>query len=141
MERSRRTRVLVEGSSDLRRRLCLRVEERRDVEVLEEPDCGLIMLKMRETAKNGLFHIGELLVTEAKVRVAGAVGIGIIAGDRPEAARELAIVDAAFNAGMDEVAEWEALLLEEEKRISRRESIEASRVALTKVAFESMDSA
>jgi alpha-D-ribose 1-methylphosphonate 5-triphosphate synthase subunit PhnG len=141
MNRSRRTRILIEGSPELRRELCRQVEESRRVATVDESGCALVMLKLRETARNGLFYIGELLVTEAKVRVEGAIGIGIVSGDRPEAARELAVVDAACNAGLAEVSEWEDLLLEEEKRIARRESVEASRVALTKVAFESMDKA
>jgi alpha-D-ribose 1-methylphosphonate 5-triphosphate synthase subunit PhnG len=97
------------------------------------------MVKMRETAKNSLFYIGELLVTEAKVQIQGRMGIGIIAGDAPEAARELAIVDAAYNARLDETEGWEKLLVEEELRISRWKAEEAARIARTKVDFESMD--
>jgi alpha-D-ribose 1-methylphosphonate 5-triphosphate synthase subunit PhnG len=97
------------------------------------------MIKARETAKNGLFYIGELLVTEAKVQVEGRIGIGIIAGDEPEAARDLAIIDAAFNAGLEEASGWDERLLEEEARMLRREMDEAARVGRTRVVFESMD--
>jgi alpha-D-ribose 1-methylphosphonate 5-triphosphate synthase subunit PhnG len=141
MDRSKRTRILVEGSPELRRELCRRVEASRRVEDIEEPGGALVMLKLRESARNGLFYIGELLVTEAKVRVEGVVGIGVVSGDRPEAARELAVVDAACNAGLAETADWDPLLVEEAGRIERREAVEASRVALTRVAFESMDRA
>lgn len=99
------------------------------------------MVKSRETAKNSLYYMGELLVTEAKVQVEGHIGLGIIAGDEPEAALELAIIDAAFNAGLEELAAWEPKLLEEEARISQRERNEAARVERTRVAFESMDRA
>ena len=139
MERSRRTRILIEGSPELRIELSRRVAERRSIAVVDEPRGGLSMIKMRETAKNGLFFIGELLVTEAKVQIEGRIGIGIIAGDEPDAARHLAIVDAAYNAGLAETGEWESLLVEEEARIEGRERAEAARVARTKVAFESMD--
>lgn len=139
MERSRRTRILVEGSPELRHRLGSQVAARRSVATVDDPRGALVMIKARETAKNGLFYLGELLVTEAKVQVEGRIGIGIVAGDEPEAARELAIIDAAFNAGLEEAAEWEAALLEEEARILRREGIEAARIARTKVDFESMD--
>ena len=139
MERARRTRILIEGSPELRQELCRRVETRRAVATVDEPRGGLVMIKMRETAKNGLFYIGELLVTEAKVMVEGHIGIGIIAGDRSEAARELAVIDAACNARLEETLEWEGLLAEEEERIALREAAEAARIAKTRVRFESMD--
>jgi alpha-D-ribose 1-methylphosphonate 5-triphosphate synthase subunit PhnG len=97
------------------------------------------MLKMRETARNGLFYMGELFITEAKVSIEGSIGLGMIAGDDREAARELAIVDAAYNAGLAESGEWERLLVEEEANIARREAVEAARVARTRVTFDSMD--
>jgi alpha-D-ribose 1-methylphosphonate 5-triphosphate synthase subunit PhnG len=139
MERSRRTKILVEGSPELRRELSLAVSNRRPVATVDEPRGGLVMIKARETAKNGLFYIGELLVTEAKVQVEGRIGIGIIAGDEPEAARDLAIIDAAFNAGLEEASGWDERLLEEEARMLRREMDEAARVGRTRVVFESMD--
>ncbi len=139
MERARRTRVLIEGSPELRRALSRSVEELRPVTTVEEARGGLVMMKMRETAKNSLFYIGELLVTEAKVQIDGHIGIGIIAGDHPEAARELAVIDAAFTAGLQEASRWEALLAAEESRIAGREALEASRIDRTRVSFESMD--
>lgn len=138
MDRARRTRILIEGSSELRRELSALITSRRPVLAVDEPRGGLVMVKARETAKNGLFYIGELLVTEAKVQVEGRIGLGIIAGDDPEAARELAIIDAACNAALEESAGWDALLIEEERMIALREATEAARIA-TKVAFESMD--
>ena len=97
------------------------------------------MMKMRETSKNSLFYIGELLVTEAKVQIEGRIGIGIIAGDDPEAAFDLAIIDAAFNAGLEESSRWEQLLAAEESRIAGRQALEAERIDRTRVSFESMD--
>lgn len=139
VERARRTKILIEGSPELRRELARRVEERRAVLVVDDPRGALVMVKARESAKNSLFYIGELLVTEAKVQVEGCIGIGIIAGDESEAARDLAIIDAAFNAALEESSMWEPLLLEEEARIHSRMADEAARIALTRVAFESMD--
>jgi len=139
VERSRRTRILVEGASELRRSLSLRVAERRVVTIVDDPRSALVMVKARETAKNGLFFIGELLVTEAKVQIEGRIGIGIIAGEAAEASLDLAIIDAAFNAGLDEVEGWDSLLADEERRIQAREGAEAALVARTKVVFESMD--
>ena len=139
MDRTRRTRILIEGDPQLRRELSARVEGRRSISVVEEPRGGLVMLKLRETAKNSLFYMGELLVTEAKVQIEGRMGLGIIAGDDPEAARDLAVIDAACNAGVPETGEWEGLLLAEEERIAVREAQESARIARTTVDFESMD--
>ena len=97
------------------------------------------MLKLRETARKSLFYLGELLVTESKVQIAGSIGIGILAGDNPEAARDLAVIDAAYNAALAETTAWESLLLEEDERIAEREEEAARLVARTRVAFESMD--
>jgi alpha-D-ribose 1-methylphosphonate 5-triphosphate synthase subunit PhnG len=133
--RSRRTRILIEGSSELRRKLSGIVGSRRTIAAVEDPRGALVMVKARETSKNTLFYIGELLVTEAKVQVEGKIGIGIIEGDRPEAALELAVIDAALLA----TEGWEELLLEEEAAILRREALEAARIARTRVSFESMD--
>lgn len=67
------------------------------------------------------------------------MGIGIIAGSEPEAARELSIIDAACVARLPEAAAWEPRLLEEESALAARDLEESSRVARTRVAFESMD--
>jgi len=71
VERARRTKILIEGSAELRRELARRVEGRRSVLVVDEPRGALVMVKARESAKNGLFYLGELLVTEAKVQIEG----------------------------------------------------------------------
>jgi alpha-D-ribose 1-methylphosphonate 5-triphosphate synthase subunit PhnG len=139
MERSRRTRILIQGAPELRRELCRLVSNRHSTAAVDDPRGGLVMIQARETAKNGLFYLGELLVTEAKVQIEGRIGLGIIAGDDREAARELAVIDAAYNAGLEETSGWDAMLIEEEARILSRERAEAERVARTKVAFESMD--
>ena len=139
MERSRRTRILIQGSPELRRELCRLVLSRHSNAAVDDPRGGLVMIQARETAKNGLFYLGELLVTEAKVQIEGRIGLGIIAGDDREAARELAVIDAACNAGLEVTSGWDARLIEEEARILNRERAEAERVAKTKVAFESMD--
>jgi alpha-D-ribose 1-methylphosphonate 5-triphosphate synthase subunit PhnG len=139
MNRERRTRILVRGSASLRGRLAAAIEEAYSVEELADADEGLVMIKARETARGCLYYLGELLVTEAKVRVRGATGLGIIAGFDAEAARALAVIDAACNASLPEAVGWEALLLDEESAIAARDEEEAGRVARSRVEFESMD--
>jgi alpha-D-ribose 1-methylphosphonate 5-triphosphate synthase subunit PhnG len=139
MKRARRTRILIRGSPELLERLCAQIESAHEAFEIERPNEGLVMLKLQESAKNELFYIGEFLITEAKVQVEGAIGIGMAAGFEPKLARRLAIVDAAANASLPETASWDELLSEEETRIAARDAEEAARLGRTLVNFESMD--
>lgn len=58
---------------------------------------GLAMLPMRDTVQGTDFHLGEVLVAEAHVRLlsTGAEGYGMIVGRDLERAMAMAIVDAA----------------------------------------------
>jgi len=138
MTRRRRTRILAAGDPSLRRRLAEEIARAHDVVEIERGRQALVMLKLRESGRGGLFYAGEYLVSEAKARIGGAIGIGLIAGEDTEAAWDMALVDAAFNAGLPEPRGWEQLLLEEESRIEAREAEEAGRIAATAVNFESM---
>lgn len=139
MTRRRRTEVLIEGDPTLRVRLAREVRDRHQVEILEPASPGLVMLKMRESARRGLFYLGEMTTTEAKVRVAGAVGLGIIAGDEPEAALDLAIIDAACVAALPLTAGWDAVLEAADEARRREAGLEAASVLQTRVDFQIMD--
>ncbi|QGG91075.1 phosphonate C-P lyase system protein PhnG [Agrobacterium sp. MA01] len=58
---------------------------------------GLAMLPMRDTVKGTDFHLGEVLVAEAHIRLRsnGTEGYGMIVGRDLERAMAMAIVDAA----------------------------------------------
>ena len=79
------------------------VREKYEIKVIEEPNQGLVMIKMRETAQKELFYLGEVLVTEAKVYVNGALGMGIVKGENEELAMNLAIIDGAYKANIEEL--------------------------------------
>ena len=97
------------------------------------------MMRLRDSARKDAFFLGEVLVTEAKVRIGGTLGLGLIRGDRPEEARRLAVVDAAFNAGSPLLSDWLPLLEEEERRIADRLDREAAAVLETRVDFSTME--
>lgn len=139
MKRRDRTEILIKGNVDLSRKLCKEIESKYEIKKIEEPNYGLTMLKMRESAKKSLFYIGEVLVTEAKVYVNGVVGIGIVTGDKEELAYNLAVIDGAFNAMVPEVEVWKSLLIEEKKKIQESELIEDRKIMKTKVDFTTMD--
>ncbi|HEY5563015.1 MAG TPA: phosphonate C-P lyase system protein PhnG [Clostridiaceae bacterium] len=67
MNRKRRTEILIKGSSEIAKKLSYEIEEKYIVEIVEEPNYGLVVVKLRESANRTLFYIGEVLVTEAKV--------------------------------------------------------------------------
>jgi len=139
MKRKRRTRILVEGDPALRRQLAEEINAAHETVELEQPENGLIMITLRETARRSMFHLGEVMATECRVEVNGVIGLGIIAGDDPEAARDLAIIDGAYNAGLPECASWLELLEAEERRLAQVRVAEETRLLETRVRFETMD--
>lgn len=70
--------------------------EKYSIEEIIPPHLGLVMIKKRETAKQSLFYIGEILVTETKVRFGDKIGLGLVKGDNPDLSRALAIFDLAY---------------------------------------------
>ena len=70
-----------------------------DITVLENRT-GLVMLPMRDTAQGTHFHLGEVLVAEARVTGAGQEGYGMRRGRDLEAAMAMALVDLIIAAGI-----------------------------------------
>ena len=71
---------------------------------------GLVMLPCRDTVHGTLFHLGEVLIAEAEVQRDGLTGYGAILGRDLEGALAVALVDLAWQAGID--AERVAAFLE-----------------------------
>lgn len=139
MNRRRRTKILIEGDQQLAMELADSILAKYEWNEIVSPRYGLTMVKMRETAQNSLFYIGEVLVTEAKAEIGDAIGIGIVAGMEDELARQLAVIDAAYAANLPETSEWLPILEEAEKNLIVQKAREQARNAQTKVSFETMD--
>ncbi|WP_019155345.1 phosphonate C-P lyase system protein PhnG [Robertmurraya massiliosenegalensis] len=139
MKRRRRTEILINGSRTLVEQLANTISDNYEVKVIQEPDHGLVMMKVRETSKKTLFYPGEVFVTECKVQVEGAIGMGIVIGDHLDFAYKLAIIDAAFEANLIETYAWIELLENEENQIVQSRRLEEQSVLKTKVQFETMD--
>ncbi len=71
----------------------------RDVQVLRNRT-GLVMLPYTDSRKGTLFHLGEVLVAEALVRLGTAQGYALCVGRDQEQALAVAILDAALRAGL-----------------------------------------
>jgi alpha-D-ribose 1-methylphosphonate 5-triphosphate synthase subunit PhnG len=138
VNRKRRTEILIKGSSEIAKIISLEIEEKYIVKVVEEPNYGLVMVKIREGAKRTLFYIGEVLVTEAKVLIQGKLGIGIVSGNNSELAYNLGVIDAAYNASLEETKSWEEILVSEEIKIKKERNKREAKTLMTKVNFENM---
>ena len=139
MNRRRRTEILIKGNDDLHKKLAAQIKNRYEINIVERPENGLVMIKMRETARRQLFYLGEVLVTEAKVSIDGNLGMGIVCGDNEELALNLAIIDAAYKCRLEETETWEQILINEENIIKEKLDQEADKILKTKVDFRTMN--
>lgn len=139
MNRRRRTEILIEGSRHFAKELTKEIDQKYEIQILSEPRHALTMMKVRETAKRSLFYLGEVLVTETKVQVNGHIGIGIVAGHEEALSYELAVIDAAFEAALEETSYWPVLFEIEEQRIIKQRSQREQAILKTKVDFEMMN--
>lgn len=71
-------------------------KEHMDFETVSEPTLGLTMVKVREHAQNSLFYMGEVLITETKLRHNKEIGLGVVKGDDAELSTALAFIDLCF---------------------------------------------
>lgn len=138
MNRLERTEVLIESPPEVARQLADEIIQAHEVIELLAPRQGLAMMKLRESAKNSLFYMGEVLVTEAMVEINGSVGIGLIKGAEPTRARDLAIIDAAFVAELPETIVWAQRLHEEAAKLEHKRNLEHAQLLKTKVSFDTM---
>ncbi|NYE08528.1 alpha-D-ribose 1-methylphosphonate 5-triphosphate synthase subunit PhnG [Bacillus niacini] len=139
MRRRRRTEILINGSQKLVEDTAHCIKDNYQVKVIQEPESGLVMMKVRETSQKSLFYPGEVLVTECKVQIVGKIGIGIVTGDQPELSYNLAVIDAAYEAMLPETIGWKMLLENEEKVIQEQRAAANQSILKTKVNFETMD--
>ena len=139
MKRRQRTEILIQGDSQLAQQFAESIMDTYECREILAPQYGLTMIKMRETAKNSLFYIGEVLITEAKVEINNRIGIGIVVGMKDELAKHLAIIDAAYKADLPETTTWEVQLIEAEKQITKELAKKQAELFETKVSFETME--
>ncbi len=70
-----------------------------EIQVLQNRT-GLVMLPYTDSRKGTAFHVGEVLVAEARVRLGGAQGYAVCVGRDQEQALAVAILDAALSANL-----------------------------------------
>ena len=139
MNRRMRTEILIQSSPLLGEQMANEITSAYEVIELLAPRQGLTMVKVRETAKNSLFYMGEILMTEAMVEIDGHVGVGMITGIEEQRARHLAIIDAAYEAHLPESHSWNVQLMEAEQTLQENKAREHAQLMKTKVSFDTMN--
>lgn len=139
MKRRRRTEILIQGKTNLANQFAEQIINHYTVREISPPEYGLTMLKMRETARNSLYYMGEVFMTEAKVEINQQIGIGMVIGMEDDLAKNLAIIDAAYKGELPETKRWEEPLLEEEQKIYEAKVKKQQEILKTKVDFDTME--
>lgn len=110
------------------------IAELGDVEVIENRT-GLVMLPMRDTAQGTHFHLGEVLMSEARIAASGVEGFGMRRGRDLEAAMAMAVVDACVALGRA-MGPCAAFLEDEARRLAEADRDTLCRVEATRVDME-----
>ncbi|MFT3952321.1 MAG: phosphonate C-P lyase system protein PhnG [Oscillospiraceae bacterium] len=136
MDKKRLFRIMAKAERGVILALAEKISRSYAVVVVKEPSKTLAMIKLREPVKSGLFYIGEVIVTEAVVELAGTKGIAVNMGDDFEKTLGMAVIDAACNKGI--FADEPALLALEAEQLAYAEKENAMHLK-TMVNFNSMD--
>ena len=105
-----------------------------DIKV-QESRTGLVMLPMRDTAQGTTFHLGEVLVSEAKIEGPTKTGYGMRRGHDLEAAMAMALIDLALAEGVQPAA-CEAFCKEVAATLARADTEQLRRIEATRVEME-----
>jgi alpha-D-ribose 1-methylphosphonate 5-triphosphate synthase subunit PhnG len=141
MNKKEMFKIMCKGSRDKVIELATGIEKKYDVKITKKPAKTLVMLKMRETAAGTKFYLGELLACEATVEIDKVPGMAITAGDDFDKVLAMAVIDAAFNAGLPETKLLNEILLEIEKEVIENEKKEFGNHLKSKVDFRVMEGA
>jgi len=117
----------------------LEVMAELDLDIAKAPSPGLLMMNIRDS-DDTVFHLGEVLVTQAEVKRNGQTGFGCSQGDRPNAALALACLDALCHCEIPHLLKTS--ITKEINHIDRWVSIQRNTksqiTATTQVNFHSM---
>ena len=140
LTRRERTEVLVESGSALALELASLVEADTPARDIVPAHQGLVMCQVCETARNSRFYLSEVLVTESRVRIGEADGLGVLMGTDAAHARALAVIDAAYAMGQAPacMAELERRIEEARVAVSERMAAQDARTYVSRVEFDEM---
>ena len=104
MEKKEMFNIMAKSRRESILELAGEIEKIHEVVVVKKPAKTLVMLKMYESVAKSEFFLGEVLACEAMVSIDNRQGMAITQGDDFEKVLSMAIIDAAFNAGVKECA-------------------------------------
>jgi alpha-D-ribose 1-methylphosphonate 5-triphosphate synthase subunit PhnG len=117
----------------------LRLFADEDIVVTGIPKAGLLMLTLRDSFDVD-FHLGEVLVTDARITWDGIEGYGMVMGEAPRKALARAAVDAVLRSGAPTVLRnsISAIIVRERLIREKLERETAILSASTRVNFDLM---
>lgn len=144
MNRYKRTQTLIEGDQNLAYAIAEEVEKDLAVEILDAPHDELVMVRVRESARNSLFYLGEALMCSCRVRVGDAIGYGMVFGSKEHQNNlvySLAVVDAIWNASEQHPSKktWTSHIESASHALQEKRAYEAARIKKTRVDFSTME--
>jgi alpha-D-ribose 1-methylphosphonate 5-triphosphate synthase subunit PhnG len=104
--------------------------------IVVPPTVGMVMARAVDGAKGEAFNLAEVLVTEARVTLAGQEGWGMVVGRAPDHALAIALLDAGLEAGHAAREEIERELDSVARDGAARLTEEWERLGPTKVDFQ-----
>lgn len=107
-----------------------------DVSLVSGPQLGTVLLQVREPVERRRFYLGDVLATEARLRLGEHEGWALRLGDDPEATVAAAVCDAAFYAGADHRAAIVELCARTQAELAAQREAELADIAATAVEFE-----
>lgn len=138
MDRKLWTRVFAKYGRQEAIDFFLKYKEELDFDIISGPSEGLVMVKTREHAKNTLFYMGEVLITETKIRHGSVVGTGLVKGSDNELSQAMAFIDLSIK--MEQFTTELHKILETLKNIEANDIAEKTeKILQTKVNFEMMN--
>lgn len=138
MKRAERTKLLIEVGREQALEMAGQITKAYEIVEVQPPREGLVMVKLRESAQQSLFYIGEVLVTETKVKIQNIFGLGLIREMEPELSRALAIIDAAYNGNFQETKQWVPVLEQLKLQLAQEQQNIKRSIERTKVQFNTM---
>lgn len=138
MDRKLWTRVFAKYGRQEAIDFFLKYKEELDFDIISGPSEGLVMVKTREHAKNTLFYMGEVLVTETKIRHGSTVGTGLVKGSDNELSQAMAFIDLSIK--MEQFTTELNEILNTLKNVEANDIAEKTeKILQTKVSFEMMN--
>lgn len=138
MDRKLWTRVFAKYGRQEAIDFFLKYKEELDFDIISGPSEGLVMVKTREHAKNTLFYMGEVLITETKIRHGSTVGTGLVKGSDNELSQAMAFIDLSIK--MEQFTTELNEILNTLKNVEANDIAEKTeKILQTKVSFEMMN--